>query len=404
VTPGLVLLALWAWPPAFVMERYNGREFTLDERMLTQGRLLWHYLGWFFWPDTSAMGFQHDDIKLSASWWQPPSAALAWLAWLALGVAGYLLRARFPLLLYGFAFFLVGHALESSIWPLEMAYEHRNYLPTVGLALMLGGFLHKVASSWPQLRIQMLAIVVILPLVTGLALRTTAWSDTFSRVRLDVSNHPLSPRTHYFAGQAQFLQHESGESDYWGHENSLDLLLASRYQFEAMIALDPRDLAPLVMLYQIDKQYLPVMPDATDWMQRIATLLEDRRLQASDYAALKTLSRFFRERPQHADFALFVSIVDALRVRYPQSVSLIMLRYDLTAVVDDNILEQRALLEQARLAAPDYLEIYPTELMLARDNGDVAGVYQAGLRWLRADRLREHLPQLKRAFYGVAPQ
>ncbi len=37
-------------------------------------------------------------------------------------------------------FFLVGHSMESSLYPLEMVYEHRNYLPgcMVVLAIAVG--------------------------------------------------------------------------------------------------------------------------------------------------------------------------------------------------------------------------------------------------------------------------
>ena len=35
-------------------------------------------------------------------------------------------------------FFLAGHILESSIFPLELIFEHRNYLPSFGPWFALG--------------------------------------------------------------------------------------------------------------------------------------------------------------------------------------------------------------------------------------------------------------------------
>jgi len=42
-----------------------------------------------------------------------------------------------PIVAFGVLFFLGGHLLESTILPLEIAHEHRNYLPMYGILLML---------------------------------------------------------------------------------------------------------------------------------------------------------------------------------------------------------------------------------------------------------------------------
>ncbi len=61
---GLVFLLL-ALTPESLIGGYARREFTLEERLLTQPRLLWRYLGWIVFPNINDMGFQHDDIPLS---------------------------------------------------------------------------------------------------------------------------------------------------------------------------------------------------------------------------------------------------------------------------------------------------------------------------------------------------
>ena len=48
---------------------------------------------------------------------------------------------------FGIAFFLGGHLLESTVLPLELYYEHRNYLPSFGDLPGIGGRLPAPSSS-----------------------------------------------------------------------------------------------------------------------------------------------------------------------------------------------------------------------------------------------------------------
>ncbi len=153
VLPLMLLLIATLMVPELITDRYAGREFTLQERLLTQLRLLWQYIDWLLLPDISTMGFQHDDIALSSSWYQPWTTLFSGIAWMAMGVLAWVLRRRLPLLGFALLFYWVGHAMESSVWPLEMVYEHRSYLPSVGLyilvAALLCGVLRRQQTSTP---------------------------------------------------------------------------------------------------------------------------------------------------------------------------------------------------------------------------------------------------------------
>ena len=45
------------------------------------------------------------------------------------------LRRRAPLIALGIAFFFAAHLMESTIFPLEIMFEHRNYLASYGVFL-----------------------------------------------------------------------------------------------------------------------------------------------------------------------------------------------------------------------------------------------------------------------------
>jgi len=85
-------------------------------------------------------------LALSKVWRNPwPLPALAW-HFAALGVAA-LYAYRRPLLAFGIILFYLGHLLESSILCLEVVYEHRMYLPSLGLALVFVLLLHEARAE-----------------------------------------------------------------------------------------------------------------------------------------------------------------------------------------------------------------------------------------------------------------
>jgi hypothetical protein len=125
--------AQWLWAG------YDLRPFSLVERLMSEGRILWFYLGLMVAPRMAAFGLYHDDIAVSTGLFSPwttlPAllglAGLAWLAWRV--------RKSAPLAAFGIAWFLIGHSLESTVLPLELAHEHRNYLPLLGVCWQYHG-------------------------------------------------------------------------------------------------------------------------------------------------------------------------------------------------------------------------------------------------------------------------
>lgn len=145
-------------------EGYSGRRFTMAERLLSEARILFTYLRLFFFPVRDELGPYHDDFipsrGLLEPWTTLPAAAgillapaLAWLA----------RNTQWRLLSFAVAWFLWGHVLESTVVPLELYFEHRNYLPTIGIALTLSAIAFNPSiAAW--LRCSLLASVLSLNL------------------------------------------------------------------------------------------------------------------------------------------------------------------------------------------------------------------------------------------------
>lgn len=156
------------------------RDYTPGERLLTQGRILWDYIGHLALPRPWTGGLFQDHIAISTGLLSPWTTALAWGAWLA--VLGFSLawRMRYPAFAAAVLFFLAGHVLESSFINLELYFEHRNYLPSVLLGLPLALFWLRWNRPDSIARILVPALILVL-LTTLTFIRTDLWGNPFQQ-------------------------------------------------------------------------------------------------------------------------------------------------------------------------------------------------------------------------------
>ncbi len=71
--PGIALLVYTAISPDWIMKSYMMRTFTLNERLMSETRVLWMYMRLIVAPDISLMGLHHDDFQKSLSLLNPMS-------------------------------------------------------------------------------------------------------------------------------------------------------------------------------------------------------------------------------------------------------------------------------------------------------------------------------------------
>ncbi len=158
---------------------YDSRYFSLTERVLTEVHALVFYLRMIFIPDLSLMGIFHDDFPLQKG------LDLITLVYLALFLCAIFIaciyRKRFPIASLGILWFFSAHLLESTILPLELVYEHRNYLALVMLSLLFADIAVHVLrpESKPHWRTSVLSgLILFLALSVFLsALRIDTWSS-----------------------------------------------------------------------------------------------------------------------------------------------------------------------------------------------------------------------------------
>jgi tetratricopeptide (TPR) repeat protein len=122
-----------------ILHGYAGRDFTLAQRLLTEPRVILFYLSLLFYPIGSRLTFLYD-IDISRSVFQPWTTLPAILIILIIIVFSFYTARKRPLVSFCIIFFFINHIIEGSFIPLELIYEHRNYIPSMLLFVPVAEF------------------------------------------------------------------------------------------------------------------------------------------------------------------------------------------------------------------------------------------------------------------------
>lgn len=176
--PTLIIIALLIWQVRDPVTAYWNRDFTLLERLLSQARLIWIYLFEIVIPDVNVSVY-HDDFQKSKGILQPITTLPAVAGVFASLILFVVVRKRFPLIAFCIGWYLAGHLIESTVIPLELRFDHRNYLAMFGplLGLVIGA--QRALKERPKI-----FSLLITAAISVSAAVTTVASDTWGDERL----------------------------------------------------------------------------------------------------------------------------------------------------------------------------------------------------------------------------
>ena len=180
-----------------LLEKSPGREFTSLERLMTEGRVLMHYLSLLFFPHPDRLAFVLK-YPLSQSLFNPITTIVSWGTIAALLAVASFYKRLYPLVWLGIFWFFTNHLLESTVIPLEIAFVHRNYLPSVFLFLPIAVWL--VSHKRRQLTLIATSILLILILPIGWNARASIWGDPTRFWEDSVEKSPGSLRAYINLG------------------------------------------------------------------------------------------------------------------------------------------------------------------------------------------------------------
>ena len=285
LVPAVVLFLFLLANPEWLSQTYDSRDFTLDERLLTQTRVLWTYVGLILLPSVSRMGLFHDNYLVSMSLFEPMTTALAFIAWVALIVTAIVWRRRAPVAAFAVLFFLAGHTIESTALALEMFHEHRNYLPSLGILLAAISSIVTEEAGVDTLRARQLGAVVLILLLGLLTVsRATHWADPLTLSEVELAHNPDSARTAYTAGVAWAAIAELGAPDARSKREARAKELIGR-----SLSIDPDKVEALAALVILNAKRGSLSPD--DLWDRLIAEGRRVRLNASAVDGLSTLFR-----------------------------------------------------------------------------------------------------------------
>lgn len=184
------------------------RAWNIGQRLLTEPRVLLEYLLLLVVPRVLSTGLFNDGYLASTSLMQPAGTLPALLVVAALVATAFHLRRRAPAWSAALLFFFAGHVIESTIIPLELYFEHRNYLP----AMLLFWPLARAVCRWrasPVLRSGVaVALLGICALITWQ--RAGLWGDPEQMALLWAAKNPQSSRAQ---ATAAAFESRSGRPD-----------------------------------------------------------------------------------------------------------------------------------------------------------------------------------------------
>lgn len=300
VTLLLPMLAGLVWIlPHYVLSpsAFSTRDFTLEERLLSEARIVPGYIDWTLLPTPGALSFYHDDFRVSTGLLNPWTTlaglfVLASLAWLI-----FAMRRVHPLISLGLAWFLGCQLLTGTVLPLELIYEHRNYFASLGLLLAVVPLLAAprtvdgapAADHHRPLPMALPRYVALAGLmlfwIAGTATTAYAWGNPLRLATELAGRAPASPRAQYELGRMYIIY-----SRY--DPNSPFTKLAYAPLERAMQLPDGSILPEQALIFMNARMGLP-LKDA--WWDSLIAKLKARRPGVQDESSLGALTQCARE-------------------------------------------------------------------------------------------------------------
>jgi hypothetical protein len=197
--PGVFVIGGYALHPEKILAGYQTRDFSFTQRVLTEPRVLLDYVKAILFPIGASPGLYGDDFPLSTGLLSPISTLLAIVFWIVVALYAWWLRRRNATFFAGVFLFLAGHVMESTVLPLEIYFEHRNYLPCIGLFMAVAGlsamgYTHLRARENSQGTMRIAAVLLVLMLGISTHMRAWTWTSWPTIVLQAAASHPDSMR------------------------------------------------------------------------------------------------------------------------------------------------------------------------------------------------------------------
>jgi hypothetical protein len=184
----------------FGMFNYSLRDFSLTERLLTEPRVIFHYISLLFFPLPQRLNLDYDFI-VSTGIFSPPQTILALIGISFLCFLPVIYFRHNRLIAYAVFWFLGNLFMESTFIPLEIIFEHRLYLPSMFLFMTFAASIYCA----PFLKLKTARIIlIIISIILGVFTwqRNMTWRTPISLWEDIVIKSPNKGRGYIGLGRA----------------------------------------------------------------------------------------------------------------------------------------------------------------------------------------------------------
>lgn len=279
---GLSLFLFFMLHDGYLLKGYAYREFSFLDRLRSETFILLTYLKWFFLPVTSEMTFFHDNIAAIVRF-SDLRFVLSASIWVVLIGVALCVKKNHPIFIFGLLFYFITHFFESTIFPLELVFEHRNYLPYMACSIVAAYTIHLTIAKTKMLLVKRSVVVFMILLCVLLYSRAHHWKDEKNLSTFNVLNNPKSFRTNY-----HFANFNLRRAGFLGNESDIltSISLARQY-YQNCLDIKPDNLVALISLLYIDIKYLSAK-DADLWIAKMRNI-DKSAYTASEINSLRLL-------------------------------------------------------------------------------------------------------------------
>ena len=207
---------------------YENRPFTLWERLMTQPRLIIFYISLLLYPMSTRLSLDHD-IAISSSLFDPITTILSIIVMLGVVVGTIFISKRRPFIGFSIFFFFLNHTIESTILPLELIFEHRNYIPSMLFFVPIAiAFINALSYfSYKQSMQAIIALSIVLVIIGeshATFMRNFTWKNEKSLWIDCIDKYPGLFRAHHNLAK-YYSEHNQDEKAIGKYKNALTLKL-----------------------------------------------------------------------------------------------------------------------------------------------------------------------------------
>ena len=191
---------------------YEIRDFSLAQRLLTEPRVILFYLSLLFYPASSRLTLLYD-IEVSRTLFQPWTTIPDILLIISIIIFVLYIAGKRPLISFCIIFYFLNHLIEGSVFPLELIYEHRNYLPSMLLFIPFAMLAIRTIDYFSQAKIIFSAValgIILILIGEGYVTydRNRIVGDDFLLWTDNIKKSPLLSRPHSNLGRYYFIAHD----------------------------------------------------------------------------------------------------------------------------------------------------------------------------------------------------